>query len=158
MNIMFINYLDKFVLVFIDDDLVYSKKQKEHEEHLRTVLHTLREHQLYAKFSKFYFQNYKIEYLGHVISKRGIFVDPKKVEAILNSPIPKDVSYIRSFMGNMSYYIRFIEGHYKLTYPIIYLQKKGVKFEWKTKCQESFEKLKYILIIKTILKIEDPKE
>jgi hypothetical protein len=92
MNNVFRKYLDKFVIVFIDDILIYSKTKEEHEEHLRIVLQTLREHQLYAKFSKCEFYQDKVQYLGHVISGEGISVDPEKVKAILDWPVPKDVS------------------------------------------------------------------
>jgi hypothetical protein len=99
MNSIFNQYLDKFVLVFIDDILVYSKIEEEHEEHLKIVLQTLREHKLYAKFDKCNFYQRKIQYLGHVISKDGIEVDPEKIKSIMEWPIPKDVADIRSFMG-----------------------------------------------------------
>jgi hypothetical protein len=92
MNNILSKCLDKFVIVFIDDILIYSKDEKEHEEHLRIVLQILREHKLYAKLSKCEFYKDKIQYLGHVISKEGIAVDPDKIKAIMNWPEPKDVS------------------------------------------------------------------
>eukprot|EP00253_Pinus_taeda_P029605 PITA_29605 len=99
MNSVFHKFLDKFVLIFIDDILIYSRSRKEHEEHLRVVLQTLREHQLYEKFSKCDFFKEEIQYLGHVITKEGIAVDPEKIRTIMEWPIPKDVADIRSFMG-----------------------------------------------------------
>ena len=90
--------MEKFVLVFIDDILVYSKIEEEHEEHLRIVLQTLWKHQLYAKFDKCDFYQKKIQYLGHVISPEGIAVDPEKVRAITECPVPKDIADIQSFM------------------------------------------------------------
>ena len=84
MNNVFNKYLDKFVLIFLDDILVYSKNEKEHEENLRLTLQLLREHQLYAKLSKCDFYRDRIQYLGHIISNEGIYVDPKKIEAIMN--------------------------------------------------------------------------
>ena len=93
------NYLDKFVVVFIDDILIHSKNEQEHEEHVRIVLQVLREEQLYAKFSKCDFFKDKIQYLGHIVFKDGISFDPDKVKAIMGWPVPKDVSDIRSFMG-----------------------------------------------------------
>ena len=82
MNSVFSRYLDKFVLVFLDDILVYSKNEKEHEEHLRLALQLLKEHQLYAKLSKCDFYRDRIQYLGHIISEEGISVDPEKIEAL----------------------------------------------------------------------------
>ena len=102
--------LDKFVLVFLDDILVYSKNEEEHEKHLRLTLQVLREHQLYAKLSKCDFYRDRIQYLGHIISEEGISVDPEKIEAITNWPTPRNVTYVRSFIGLAGYYRRFIEG------------------------------------------------
>ena len=118
MNNILSKYLDKFVIVFIDDILIYSKNEQEHQNHLRIVLHILREHQLYAKFSKCEFYQGRIQYLGHVISEEGISVDPDKIKAITEWPIPRDVFDIRSFMGITGYYQRFSEGFSKIAYPI----------------------------------------
>ena len=96
MNSVFSKYLDKFVLIFLDDILVYSKNEEEHEEHLRLTLQVLREHQLYAKLSKCDFYRDRIQYLGHIISKEGISVDPEKIEAIMNWPAPRNVIDVRS--------------------------------------------------------------
>ena len=90
----------------------------------------MREHQLYAKFSKCAFFQDKIQYLGHVVTKEGILVDPEKIKAIEEWPVPKDVTDIQSFMGITSYYRRFIEGFSRIANPITSLQKKGKKFEW----------------------------
>jgi hypothetical protein len=103
MNNIFNQYLDKFVVVFIDDILVYSKMEEEHDEHLRIVLQTLRKHKLYAKFDKCDFYQKEIQYLGHVISSEGIVLDPEKIKAIMEWPVPKDVADIRSFMGITRY-------------------------------------------------------
>jgi hypothetical protein len=108
MNGVFRNYLDKFVIVFLDDILVYSKTEEEHEQHLRMVLQVLREHQLYAKLSKCSFYQKQIHYLGHIISEEGIIVDPEKVQAIQEWPAPRNVTEVRSFMGLAGYYRRFI--------------------------------------------------
>ena len=98
MNNIFNKYMDKFVLVFIDGILVYSKSKEEHEEHLRIVLWVVREHQLYAKFSKCDFYKPQIRYLGHIISETGIAMDPKKIKAIKDWPTPTSVTDIRSFL------------------------------------------------------------
>ena len=94
MNRVFREYLDKFVIVFIDDILIYSRDPQEHAEHLRIALHTLKKHQLYAKFSKCEFWLDKVHFLGHVVSKEGIIVDPAKVEAVEKWPVPKSVTEI----------------------------------------------------------------
>jgi hypothetical protein len=104
MNRVFCKYLDKFVQVFIDDILIYSRTTEEHDEHLRLVLQCLREHKLYGKFSKFSFYQSRIHYLGHVISGEGIAVDPAKVEAIMEWPASTNITEVRSFMGLAGYY------------------------------------------------------
>eukprot|EP00253_Pinus_taeda_P021744 PITA_21744 len=103
MNNIFHHYLERFVLIFIDDILIYSRTMEEHHEHLRMVLQTLPEHQLYEKFSKCDFFKEEIQYLGHVITKEGITVDPEKIKVIMDWPVPKDVADIRSFMGLAGY-------------------------------------------------------
>jgi hypothetical protein len=107
------------MLVFIDDILVYSKIEEEHEEHLRIVLQNLRKQKLYVKFDKCDFYQKKIQYLGHVISAEGIVVDPEKIRAIIEWMVLKDVADVRSFMGITRYYQRFIEGFSKIAYPIV---------------------------------------
>jgi hypothetical protein len=153
MNNIFSQYLDKFVVVFIDDILVYYKTKEEHDEHLRIVLQTLRKHKLYAKFDKCDFYQKEIQYLGHVISSEGIVVDPTKIKSIMEWLVPKDVADIRSFMGITRYYQRIIEGFSKIAYPITSLQKKGTKFNWLQKCQDSFNKLKELSTSSPILKV-----
>ena len=158
MNSVFSRYLDKFVLVFLDDILVYSKNEEEHEEHLRLTLQLLREHQLYAKLSKCDFYKDRIQYLGHIISEEGIFMDHDKIEAIKNWPTPKNVTEVRYFMGLAGYYQRFIEGFSKVAHAITSLQRKGIKFEWTLKCEQSFQWLKYLLTNAPILKVVDPEK
>ena len=107
MNRVFRTFLDRFVIVFIDDILVYSKNKAEHAMHLRLVLQTLREHQLYVKFLKCEFWLEEVVFLGHMVSKEGIQVDPKKIEAITEWPRPTTVTEVRSFLGLVGYYRRF---------------------------------------------------
>jgi hypothetical protein len=104
MNKVFMDYLDKFVVVFIDDILVFSENEDEHEEHLRLVLQRLRENQLYAKLSKCEFRLKEVSFLGHVISKEGLSVDPDKVKDVLEWEVPQNVIEIRSFLGMAGYY------------------------------------------------------
>ena len=110
MNWIFKPYLDLFVIVFIDDILVYSKSKKEHEEHLRIVLEMLREKKLYAKFSKCVFWLDSLSFLGHVVSKDGVMVGHSKIETLRNWVRPTNLSEIRSFVGLASYYRRFVKG------------------------------------------------
>ena len=142
MNYIFMEYLDKFVVVYLDDILVYSKNEEEHAEHLRLVLEKLREHQLYAKYSKCEFWLSEVTYLGHVISKDGIAVNPERVQAILDWTPPHTVKQVRSFLGLASYCRRFVENFSKIAKPLTDLLHKDKKFEWTPKCQESFQMLK----------------
>jgi hypothetical protein len=139
MNKVFMEYLDKFVVVFIDDILVFSRSEEEHEEHLRLVLQKLCEHQLYAKFSKCAFWLEEVSFLRHIITDGGIAVDPSKVQDVLNWSPPKNVPEIRSFLGLAGYYRRFIEGFSKIVKPLTTLLEKGKEFKWDEKCQASFE-------------------
>ena len=108
MNRIFQPYLDQFVIVFIDVILIYSGSKEDHKEHLRVVLQILRENQLYAKFSKCRFWLDSVAFLGHVISAKGISVDPQKIEAIVNWKPPMNVTMIRSFLGLARYYQKFV--------------------------------------------------
>nr|GEU32761.1 hypothetical protein [Tanacetum cinerariifolium] len=142
MNRIFHEYLDKFVIVFIDDILVYSKKKEEHEEHLRILLGTLRQKRLYAKFLKCEFWLGQVAFLGHIVSADGITMDPSKVEAITKWTRSKTVTEIRSFLGLASYYRRFVEGFSCLALPLTKLMRKGEKFVWDEEREKSFEELK----------------
>jgi hypothetical protein len=114
MNSVFMSELDKFVVVFIDDILIYSKSEEEHAHHLRLILQRLRDHQLYAKFSKCAFWLKEVPFLGHVISAEGIAVDPSKVQEVLDWKSTKSVTQIRSFLGLAGYYHRFIPNFSKI--------------------------------------------
>ncbi|TKC11711.1 hypothetical protein FA727_23790, partial [Robertmurraya kyonggiensis] len=155
MNSVFMDYLDKFVVVFIDDILVFSKNEEEHEEHLRLVMQRLREHQLYAKLSKCEFWLKEVSFLGHVLSNGGVAVDPKKVRDVLNWIPPQNVSEIRSFLGMAGYYRRFIEGFSKIAKPLTSLLEKNAKFVWTPQCQASFEELKKRLTTAPVLVLPD---
>jgi hypothetical protein len=155
MNKVFMEYLDKYVVVFIDDILVFSRSEEEHEEHLRLVLQKLREHQLYAKFSKCAFWLKEVSLLGHIITDGGIAVDPSKVRDVLNWSPPKNIPEIRSFLGLAGYYRRFIKGFSKIVKPLTTLLEKGKEFKWDEKCQASFEELKKRLTTTPVLIMPD---
>ncbi|WRX29424.1 Reverse transcriptase domain - like 10 [Theobroma cacao] len=153
MNRVFKPYLDKFVVVFIDDILIYSKSREEHEQHLKIVLQILREHQLYAKFSKCEFWLESVAFLRHVVSKDGKQVDSKKIEAVEKWPRPTSVSEIRSFVGLAGYYHRFMNDFSKIVAPLTKLTRKDTKFEWSDTCENSFEKLKACLTTAPVLSL-----
>ena len=135
MNKVFRPFLDRFVIVFIGDLLLYSSSHEEHMEHLRTVMQTLREHQLYAKFSKCQFSLDIVAFLGHIISTEGLSVDPQKIEAISSWRPPTTVIEIRSFLGLAGYYRKFVEGFSILAAPLTRLTRKEEKFIWSDACQ-----------------------
>jgi len=153
MNPMFKKYLDQFVIVSIDDILVYSKSTEEHENHLRLVLQTLRIHQLYTKFSKCEFWLTRVAFLGHMISGEEISVDPTKIEVVINWPRPTTVTEIRSFLGLTRYYRRFMEGFSTLASPLTRLSKNEEKFVWTDKCECNFQELKQKLTTTPMLTI-----
>ena len=155
MNRVFQPYLDRFVIVFIDDILVYSRTEAEHVEHLRIVLQILRERQLYAKLDKCEFWLSQIHFLGHVVSRDGVAVDPSKVEAVLQWQRPKNATEIRSFLGLAGYYRRFIEGFAKIASPLTKLTRKAVRFVWNEACEASFQELKKRLTTAPVLALPD---
>jgi ribonuclease HI len=155
MNKIFMEYLDKFVVVFIDDIWIYFKNEEEHEEHLRLVLQKLREHELYAKFSKCEFWLKEVSFLGHIITNGDIAVDPSKVSDVLKWEAPRTVSEIRSFLGLTGYYRRFIEGFSKIVKPLTTLLEKDREFKWTSSCQSSFEELKKRLTTTPVLVMPD---
>ncbi|GJU28480.1 putative reverse transcriptase domain-containing protein [Tanacetum coccineum] len=144
-------YLDKFVIVFIDDILIYSKDKKEHEKHLKAILELLKKEELYAKFSKCEFWIPKVHFLGHVIDSQGIHVDPAKIESIKYWASPKAPMEIWKFLGLAVYYRRFIEGFSKIAKPMTKLTQKKVAFEWGDKQEASFRTLKNKLCSAPIL-------
>ena len=151
MNRVFRPYVDQFVVVFINDILVYSKDVQEHEQHLRIVIETLRENKLYAKLRKCDFWLKKVSFLGHIVSIKGIRVDPIKIKAIVNWKPPQNVTEVRSFLGLAGYYRRFVKGFSVIASPLTKLLSKRVKFEWKDKCQNNFEQLKEMLVEAPVL-------
>jgi hypothetical protein len=155
MNKVFMEELDKFVVVFIEDILIYSKNREDHKRHLRIILRRLRAHQLYAKLNKCEFWLEKIAFLGHILTAEGIEVDPSKVEAVSKWKQPSNVSEVRSFLGMAGYYRRFIKGSSSIARPMTELLKKDNKFVWTPKCEESFQIIKKKLTTAPVLTLPD---
>ena len=145
MNRVFRPYVDQFVVVFIDDILVYSKDRESHDTHLWVVLEIFRKEQLYAKLSKCEFWLTEVSFLWHIVSEEGIRLGPKKIEVVVEWKPPRDVTEVRSFLRLAGYYRRFVKGFSMIAVPMTRLILKNVKFEWSEKCQRSFEKLKAFL-------------
>ena len=148
MHRVFQPYLDRFVLVFVDDIFIYSKSK---EGHLRVVLQTLREHQLYAKFSRCEFWLIKVRFLGHVVSASGISMDLEKVEVVMSWEKPKSIFEIHSFLGLTRYYKKFIEDASRLFALMTRLTRNEVKFEWNDLWERAFQELKSRLTLAHIL-------
>ncbi|GJT50071.1 putative reverse transcriptase domain-containing protein [Tanacetum coccineum] len=151
-------YLDKFVIVFIDDILIYSKSKEEHEEHLKIILGLLKKEKLYAKFSKCDFWLDSVQFLGHVINSEGVHVDPSKIEAIKNWSSPTTLTEGRQFLGLAGYYRRFIEGFSLIAKPLTKLTQKNKKYEWGEDEEEAFQTLKQKLCSAPILALPEGSE
>ncbi|GKB26448.1 putative reverse transcriptase domain-containing protein, partial [Tanacetum coccineum] len=151
-------YLDKFVIVFIDDILIYLRNKQEHAEHLKLILELLKKEQLYAKFSKCEFWIPKVQFLGHVIDSQGIHVDPAKIESVKDWASPKSATEIRQFLGLAGYYRRFIEGFSKIAKPMTKLTQKKIKFEWSDKAEAAFQLIKQKLCSAPILALPEGNE
>ncbi|GKC68471.1 putative reverse transcriptase domain-containing protein [Tanacetum coccineum] len=148
-------YLDKFVIVFIDDILIYSKSKEEHEVHLKTILDLLKKEKLYAKFSKCEFWLKEVQFLRHVVNRDGIYVDPSKVESVKNWKTPESSTEIRSFLGLAGYYRRFIENFSKIAKPLTLLTQKNKTYVWGDKQDEAFQILKEKLCNAPVLALPD---
>ncbi|XP_062119017.1 uncharacterized mitochondrial protein AtMg00860-like [Humulus lupulus] len=149
-NRVFKDFLDKFVVVFIDDNLIYSKSEVEHEEHLRLTLKRLQEHQLYTKFRKYEFWLEKVGFFGHIVSKEGVAIVPAKIEAIRGWPQSKNEAEVRSFLGLAGYYRKFVEGFSKIVAPLTILTRKNQKYTLTENC-EDFQTMKNKLISAPVL-------
>ncbi|KAL8134367.1 hypothetical protein AgCh_009406 [Apium graveolens] len=145
-NRVFKKYLDQFVVVFIDDILIYSKMEEEHEQHLWIVLEILRQERLYAKFSKCEFWSKEVQFLGHIIGREGIMVDLTNIKAIMIWERTKTPTEVRSFLGLAEYDRRFVKDFSKIATPLTKLTRKNHKFEWNMECEESLQELKYKLV------------
>ncbi|KAK8936665.1 hypothetical protein KSP39_PZI012024 [Platanthera zijinensis] len=151
MNRVFKDFLDIFIIVFIDDILIYSPSEEDHAQHLRLTLQRLTEKKLYAKFSKCAFWLREVSFLGHVITEQGLSVDPAKVDSILNWSQPTNVTEVRSFLGLAGYYRRFVKDFSKISLPLTQLTRKNVTFQWTENCQTAFDLLKERLTTAPIL-------
>jgi len=147
-------YLRRFVLVFFDDILVYSKTWEEHLDHLKQVLETLQDHQFYANHKKCDFGQREIQYLGHLISGQGVQMEPQKISVILQWPIPKSLKALRGFLGLTGYYRRFVYNYGKMARPLTQLLKKG-SFSWTVESTEALHKLKAAVTTASVLKLPD---
>lgn len=154
-NNIFRPYLDKFVLVYLDDILIYSKTKDEHLKHLEVILDKLREHIIYGKLSKCKFMRNEISYLGHRIDEKGIKVDPRNIESVQNFEPPENVTQVQSFPGLRNYYRRFVKDFATVATPISDLTKKNVEFIWGKEKQTAFEILKQKLVSAPILRCAD---
>ncbi|GJS21326.1 hypothetical protein Tco_0449958 [Tanacetum coccineum] len=151
-------YLDKFVIVFIDDILIYSKNKEEHGEHLKTILNLLRSEMLYAKFSKCDFWLDSVQFLGHVIDRNGVHVDPAKIEAIKNWAAPTTPTEVRQFLGLAGYYRRFIKEFSLISKPLTKLTQKNKPYVWGDDEEEAFQTLKLKLCSAPILSLPEGSE
>ncbi|KAJ0801140.1 putative nucleotidyltransferase, Ribonuclease H [Helianthus annuus] len=148
-------YLDRFVIVFIDDILIYSKTKSDHERHLRLILTLLNTEKLYAKFSKCEFWLKEVQFLGHVVNDKGIHVDPVKIKAVQEWQAPRTPTEVRSFLGLAGYYRRFIANFSRIALPLTALTHKGKPFDWGPKQEEAFQTLKLKLCDAPILTLPD---
>ncbi|GJU44063.1 putative reverse transcriptase domain-containing protein [Tanacetum coccineum] len=148
-------YLDKFVIVFIDDILIYSRNKEEHANHLRIILELLRKEKLYAKFSKCDFWIRIMQFLGHLIDSQGLHVDPAKIEAVKNWTSPTTPTEVRQFLGLAGYYRRFIEGFSKIIKPLTKLTQKNKNYIWGEEQESAFQLLKQKLCEAPILALPE---
>jgi len=151
MNRTFSEYLDICMVVFIDDILIYSKSEEEHDSHLRLILGILSRQKWFAKFSKCEFWLTEVAFLGHHINGNGVMVDPAKIKAVTEWRSPANVNEIRSFLGLAGYYRRFVQDFSRVAHPMTQLLKRESKFVWTPECENAFQTLKTRLTIAPVL-------
>lgn len=155
MNTIFGTYINKFVLVYLDDILVFSRNADEHESHLRKVLEVLQQHKFKAKRSKCHFNQPELHFLGHVVSRTGLKVDNRKVQVIRDWPVPTDLPKLRAFLGLANYFRRFIQGYSSLVAPLTSLTRTTNEWKWDNACQVAFDGVKTALTNAPVLKLPD---
>lgn len=153
---IFSDMIDLFIVVYLDDILIYSSNEHEHVDHVRRVLNRLAEHKLYAKFDKCEFHTPSVEFLGFILSEGCVAMDPKKIKAVAEWPIPSTVKEIQSFLGFINFYRRFIRDFSKIAIPLVALTKKNVVFLWTNKCTDAFNELKSLVTTAPILRAVNP--
>jgi hypothetical protein len=156
MNDIFHDMVDVFVIIYLDDILIFSNNLDEHRVHVKTVLERLRQHNLHAKPEKCDFHTTSVEYLGVIITPDGVKMDPSKVKTIIDWPTPKSVKQLQSFLGFANFYRRFIDNYSGITKPLTQLLHKDQKWAWNTKCDSVFALLKTAFSSAPILRHFDP--
>ncbi len=155
MNNLFASQLGRYVCVYLDDILIFSKNAEEHEKHLEEVLDILEKNKFYAKLSKCDLNRSELLYLGHIVGANGIKVDPAKIAAVAEWPVPKDLTQLRSFLGLTNYFRKFIQGYASRCRPLTSLMRKGMPYAWSPECQAAFEGLKQDLTTAPVLSAPD---
>ena len=157
-NDIFRDLLDICLIIYLDDLLVYSKTQEEHDSHVLLVLKRLREHGLYANLEKCSFDCNQVEFLGYVISSEGISMDPAKVQTVLEWQTPRSLRDVQCFLGFANFYRKFIQDYSKLILPLTQLTKKGQPFVWSKEADMAFEGLKKAFTSAPVLAHVDPQK
>jgi hypothetical protein len=155
MNSIFYPFLRKFVVVYLDDILIYSRTEEEHKAHVRLVLDVVQREKFYVCKAKSTFAAEEFKFRGHIVSSEGIRPDPKKVEVVQNWPVPKNVHEVRSFLGLANYFCKFISHYLEVAAPLTNLTKRSHVWDWTDKCQDAFEKLKHLLTEAPLLRTPD---
>jgi hypothetical protein len=150
----FCSFMRKFVLLFMNDILIYSRTLDDHVQHIRLVLQTLLQHKLFLKFKKCAFAQQNIEYLGHVISNDGVSTDPSKIDAMVNWHVPKSLTEVRGFLGLTGYYRKFVRNYGILAKPLTSLLKSKT-FSWSKEADDAFQALKQAMTFVPVLTLPD---
>jgi RNase H-like domain found in reverse transcriptase/Reverse transcriptase (RNA-dependent DNA polymerase) len=156
MNEVFRDYVDQFILVYLDDVLIFSRSEEEHKQHVEMVLQRLRDERLFAKLSKCEFNKSSVSLLGHIVGANGLQREGKKVEAVVKWPQPANKVEVQSFLGFANYYRRFISGFSQMAAPLSNLTKKKVSFDWTEPHEVAFEALTTAFTTAHVLKLPDP--
>lgn len=157
MNQVFHDFIaEGWVIVYLDDVLIFSKSEDEHKEHLRRVFQRLREHKLYVKITKCSFCQQQLKYLGFVVGKDGLQPDMDKVSTVVDWPRPTNVTEVRQFLGLCNFFRRFVQGYSSLVAPLNRLLKKQIPWCWDEQCEDAYKHMKEVLTSAPVLKIPEP--